>query len=90
VRSRSATGFAALTHDSEVREERAQKREDTSFKGKAGGAGTLPEPGQGGGGGNSVPKDEDVLGGEAGKVFTTTTQYHTSAMYKRIREERGD
>lgn len=49
--------------------------------------GTLPEPGQGG---NSVPKDDDVLGGEAGKVFTTTTQYHTSAMYKRIREERGD
>ena len=58
---------------------------------KAGGVGTLPEGGAGGGGGgNNVPKDEDILGGEAGKTFTTTSRYTTSEMYKRIREERGD
>jgi len=60
--------------------------------GKAGGVGTLPEPTSGGGrgGGNTVPRDEEILGGEAGKTFTTSTSYVTSAMYKRIREERGE
>ena len=60
--------------------------------GKPGGVGTLPEPGAGGKvvAGNSVPRDEDILGGEAGKTFTTTSTYVTSAMYKRIRDERGE
>ena len=53
---------------------------------KAGGVGTLPE----GSRGNNVPRDEDILGGEAGKTFTTTSHYTTSAMYARIREERGN
>ena len=77
-----------------VREERAQKREEKAsgvYMGKAGGVGTLPEPSAAGGSrGNNVPRDEDILGGEAGKTFTTNTSYVTSAMYKRIREERGD
>jgi hypothetical protein len=81
-----------------VREERAQKREEKSsgvYMGKPGGAGTLPEPSGGGGGGtvrrgNDVPDDDDVIGGAAGKVLTTTSNYTTSAMYKRIRDERGD
>ena len=62
------------------------------YMGKAGGVGTLPEAGAGGkgGGGNSVPRDEEILGGEAGKTFTTSSTYVTSAMYKRIREERGE
>ena len=60
--------------------------------GKAGGVGTLPEPSAAAGAsrGNNVPRDEDILGGEAGKTFTTNTTYVTSAMYKRIREERGE
>jgi hypothetical protein len=77
-----------------VREERAQRRDEKAsgvYMGKAGGVGTLPEPSAGGrGGGNTVPRDEEILGGEAGKTFTTSTSYVTSAMYKRIREERGE
>ena len=62
------------------------------YTGKAGGVGTLPVDGAGNVvvRGNNVPKDEDILGGEAGKTFTTSSTYVTSAMYKRIREERGD
>lgn len=45
---------------------------------------------QGRTGGNDVPKDADILGGEEGKTFRTTSRYTTSDMYARIREERGD
>ena len=39
--------------------------------------------------GNNVPKDEDILGGEAGKTFTTTSHTKVPVWYAKVREERG-
>ena len=38
----------------------------------------------------SVPKDEDIVGGEAGKTFTTTSHLKVPTWYARVREERGN
>ena len=40
--------------------------------------------------GNDVPKDEDIVGGEAGKTFTTTSHVKVPTWYARVREERGN
>ena len=40
--------------------------------------------------GNNVPKDEDIVGGEAGKTFTTTSHLKVPTWYARVREERGN
>ncbi len=71
-----ATRCHADARDS--RERKREQEEKAASSGRAGGAGTLPESGGGGGGGgtrvvplNSVPKDEDILGGADGKTFTT-------------------
>ena len=40
--------------------------------------------------GNDVPKDEDVVGGEAGKTFTTTSHVKVPTWYAKVREERGN
>ena len=59
-----------------------------------------PKPGQLPGGksgrtvvvqkGNDVPKDEDIVGGEAGKTFTTTSHVKVPTWYAKVREERGN
>ena len=40
--------------------------------------------------GNDVPKDEDIVGGEAGKTFTTTSHVKVPTWYAKVREERGN
>jgi hypothetical protein len=40
--------------------------------------------------GNNVPKDEDIIGGEAGKTFTTTSHVKVPTWYAKVREERGN
>ena len=40
--------------------------------------------------GNNVPKDEDIVGGEAGKTFTTTSHVKVPTWYAKVREERGN
>lgn len=40
--------------------------------------------------GNNVPKDDDIIGGEAGKTFTTTSSVKVPTWYARVREERGN
>ena len=40
--------------------------------------------------GNNIPKDEDIVGGEAGKTFTTTSHVKVPTWYAKVREERGN
>lgn len=35
---------------------------------------------------NQIPKDEDIIGGEAGKTFTTTSHMKVSTAYAKIRD----
>jgi hypothetical protein len=39
---------------------------------------------------NNVPKTEDIVGGEAGKTFTTTSHVKVPTWYAKVREERGN
>lgn len=47
------------------------------------------EPSTASSGGNSIPDDDDIIGGEAGKTFTTTTHTKVPKWYARVRQERG-
>mmetsp|Transcript_39647 Transcript_39647/g.55053 ORF Transcript_39647/g.55053 Transcript_39647/m.55053 type:complete len:194 (+) Transcript_39647:179-760(+) len=40
--------------------------------------------------GNQIPKDEDIIGGEIGKTFTTTSHMKVSTGYAKIRETVGN
>ena len=40
--------------------------------------------------GNRVPKSNDMMGGEAGKTFTTTSHVKVPTWYAKVREERGN
>ncbi|KAK3251736.1 hypothetical protein CYMTET_38931 [Cymbomonas tetramitiformis] len=47
------------------------------------------EPSAANSGGNAIPEDDDIIGGEAGKTFTTTTHTKVPKWYARVRQERG-
>ena len=38
---------------------------------------------------NTIPKDEDIVGGELGKTFTTTSHIKVSKQYAKIRDTVG-
>ena len=75
----------------EKRAEIEQKREEEAAAAAKGGGKKGGKPGevviQKG---NNVPKDEDIVGGEAGKTFTTTSHVKVPTWYAKVREERGN
>lgn len=81
------------------RARKAEKRAETTAKREQDAAAAAKQSAKGGGGGkggeviqkgNNVPKDEDIVGGEAGKTFTTTSHVKVPTWYAKVREERGN
>ena len=70
----------------ETEARRQQEAEDAAKLAAKGGGG---KGGHGAQKGNNVPKDDDIVGGEAGKTFTTSSHVKVPTWYAKVREERG-
>ena len=83
-RNKMANNKKSKARKADKREELEQKRKEEAEKAKQ-----AAQPAKASGG-NNVPKDEDIVGGEAGKTFTTTTHHKVPVWYAKVREERGN